>query len=204
MLRKVSQPRTTHRSIVSASREKMWFKNNDLSEPITEFRMTVHLFGNDPSPAVATYDLRRTVDEGEEHDLEVKKFVQRNFYVDDCLVSIPKAEEVVTLIRNTEATLTSANLKLHKVVSNSVRVMKAFPTADLAKDIHSLDLRQDNLLAKRLRCDRSSNFVSRKSELDEPSAEMDKKSVERYLSEAENSSSTPRTRLILAWSGNVK
>ena len=127
----------------------LWFKNNDLSKPITEFRMTVHLFGNGPSPAVATYGLRRTVDDGEEHDPEVKEFVQRNFYVDDGLVSKPTAVEVVTLIKNTQATLASANLRLHKVVSNSVNVMKAFPTEDLAKDIRSLDLNQDNLPAQR-------------------------------------------------------
>ena len=64
---------------------------------------------------------------------EVKEFVQRNFYVDDSLVSKPTAVEVVTLIKNTQATLASANLRLHKVVSNSVNVMKAFPTEDLRK-----------------------------------------------------------------------
>ena len=75
--------------------------------------MTVHPFGKGPNPAVASYDLRSTVDEGEEHDPEVKEFVQRNFYVEDGSVSISKAEEVATLIRNTQATLASANLKLH-------------------------------------------------------------------------------------------
>ena len=34
-----------------------------------------------------------------------------------------------------------------------------------------------------LRCDRGSNFVGGKLKLDEALAEMDKKSVERYLSE---------------------
>ena len=34
-----------------------------------------------------------------------------------------------------------------------------------------------------LRCDQGSNFDGGKSELDEALAEMDKKSVERYLSE---------------------
>lgn len=68
---------------------------------------------------MATYDLRRTVDDGEEHDPEVKEFVQRHFYVDNGLVSIPEPEEVVTLLRNTQATLASANLGLHKVVSNA-------------------------------------------------------------------------------------
>ena len=110
--------------------------------------MTVHLFGNGSSPAVATYGLRRTVDDGEEHDPGVKDFVQRNFYVDDGLVSKPTAEEVITLVRNTQAALASSNLRLHKVVLNSVSVIEAFPTEDLAKDIRSLDLGQDNLPAQ--------------------------------------------------------
>ena len=127
----------------------LWFEENDLSKPVTKFRMTVHLFGNGPSPAVATYRLRRKVDDGEEHDPGVKKFVQRNFYVDDGLVSKPTAEEVVTLVRNTQAALASANLRLHKVVLNFVSVVKAFSKEDLAKDIRSLDLRQDTLPAQR-------------------------------------------------------
>ena len=127
----------------------LWFKENDLSKPVTEFRITVHLFGNGPSPAVATYGQRRTVNDGQEHDPGVKEFVQRNFYVEDGLVSKLTVEEVVTLVRNTQAALASANLRLHKVVSNSVSVMEAFPTEDLAKDIRSLDLRQDNLPAQR-------------------------------------------------------
>ena len=98
---------------------------------------------------MVTYGLRKTVDNGEEHDPGVKEFVQRNFYVDDGLVSKPTAEEVVTLVRNTQAALASANLRLHKVVSNSVTVMEAFPTEDLAKDIRSLDFHQDNLPAQR-------------------------------------------------------
>ena len=52
----------------------LWFKENDLSKPVTEFRMTVHLFGNGPSPAVETFGLRRTVDNGEGHDPGVKEF----------------------------------------------------------------------------------------------------------------------------------
>ena len=109
----------------------------------------IHLFGNGPSPAVATYGLRRTVDDGEEHDPGVNEFVQRNVYVDDGLISKPTAEEVVTLVRNTPAALASANLRPHKVMLNSVSVMEAFPTEDLAKDIRSLDLHQDDLPAQR-------------------------------------------------------
>ena len=84
----------------------------------------IHLFGNGASPAVATYGLRRTVHDGEEHDPGVKEFVQRNVYVDDGLISKPTAEELVTLVRNTPAALASANLRPHKVALAS---WKPFP-----------------------------------------------------------------------------
>ena len=66
-------------------------KDNDPAQDILEYRMTVHLFGNAHSPTVATYDLRRTVENGEELEPGVKEFVVRNFYVDDGLVSTPTA-----------------------------------------------------------------------------------------------------------------
>lgn len=87
--------------------------------------MTVHLFGNGPSPAVATYG--RTVKDGEELDPAVKEFVKRNFCLDDGLVSRPTAIETIKLMRDTQATLATANLRLHKVVLNAVPVMQAFP-----------------------------------------------------------------------------
>ena len=100
------------------------FEENNPSKPIAKFQMTVHLFGNRPSRAVATYGLRKTVKHGEEAD--VKEFVERNSYVDDGLVSTPTADEVITLVKSTEATLTS--------------LTRPFAVEDLAKDIRSLEL----------------------------------------------------------------
>jgi hypothetical protein len=31
-----------------------WYQDNDFSKPLIEYRMTSHVFGNTPSPAVAT------------------------------------------------------------------------------------------------------------------------------------------------------
>lgn len=36
----------------------LWYKDNNLDNDITEFRMKVHIFGNSPSPLVAIYGLR--------------------------------------------------------------------------------------------------------------------------------------------------
>ena len=128
----------------------LWFQDNDPEKPVAEYRMNVHLFGNGPSPAVATYGLRETVAQGEEeYSEEVKNFVGRNFYVDDGLASLPTVQEAVNLVHNTQAALATSNLRLHKVVSNSIEVMEAFPTADRAKDVRDLDLRRDSLPAQR-------------------------------------------------------
>ena len=113
--------------------------------------MTVHLFGNGPSPAaVATFGLRRTADDGEgEFGKATRDFIHRNFYVDDGLASRPTAEEAVELIKNTQAALATTNIRLHKVVSNSTAVMEALPAEDRGKDVQDLDLRHDVLPTQR-------------------------------------------------------
>ena len=44
----------------------LWFKDNDPTKEIIENKKSVHLFGNGPSPAIATFGLRKTADDGEE------------------------------------------------------------------------------------------------------------------------------------------
>ena len=114
----------------------LWFKDNDTTKEITEFHMTVHLFGNGPSPAVATYGLRQTADDGEEqYGSAARDFVHKDFYVDDGLTSRPTEDETIELVKKTQGMLATANIRLHKVVSNSILVMEALPVEDRAKDI---------------------------------------------------------------------
>lgn len=68
----------------------LWFRDNDISKEIVEYRMTVHVFGNSPSPAVAIYGLHQSGLRVEpDCDADVKQFVMRDFYVDDGLKSLP-------------------------------------------------------------------------------------------------------------------
>ena len=76
-------------------------------------------------------------------------FVRRNFYVHDGLASRPTTKEAIYLVTATRAMLATANLKLHKVISNSVEVMEAFPAKDRGKGVRDLDLRHDSLPAQR-------------------------------------------------------
>lgn len=69
------------------------------------------MFRNSPSPAVATYGLRKAAEQGEhEHDKDVKDFVYRNFYIDDGLMSVSKEVDVIDLLQRTKALLAESNL----------------------------------------------------------------------------------------------
>ncbi|XP_056016958.1 uncharacterized protein LOC130053620 [Ostrea edulis] len=129
----------------------LWYEDNNPQKELVDYRMCVHVFGNSPSPAVATYGLRRTAQNAETtfgHD--VRSFVEHNFYVDDGLVSLPSVKQAVSLMKRTQqALIQEGGLRLHKIVSNNSDVMNSFPSEDLAKDLMSLDLTTDVLPIQR-------------------------------------------------------
>ena len=119
----------------------LWYRDNDLTKDIINYRMTVHVFGNSPSPAVAIYGLRRAAQEGEsDHGADTREFVERHFYVDDGLTSLPTPIEAIDLLQRTRASLAESNLRLHKIASNNAAVMAAFPPEDHAKGMKDLGL----------------------------------------------------------------
>ncbi|XP_026005436.1 uncharacterized protein LOC113010547 [Astatotilapia calliptera] len=123
----------------------LWFKDNDITKEVVEYRMRVHVFGNRPSPAVATYGLRRAALHGEgEFGEGAKEFIHRNFYVDDALKSLPSATAAISLLKAAQGMLAISNLRLHKIASNCLTVMQAFPSTDHAKDLKNLDLDKDS------------------------------------------------------------
>lgn len=113
--------------------------------------MKVHVFGNSPSPAVATYGLRKTADIAEEkYGKDMKKFVHFNFYVDDALSSHATTEEAVSLLQRTKRALEEhGHLRLHKITSNSKEVLDAFDHQDLAKDLKNSEFLADDLPTQR-------------------------------------------------------
>ena len=128
----------------------LWFNNNDPSQEIVEYRMKVHVFGNSPSPAVAIYGLRRAAEHGaSEHGTDAKHFVERDFYVDDGLKSLPSATEAIDLVKRTQQMLAASNLRLHKIASNSSDVLEAFAPEDHAKRLQNLDFDDNSTLIQR-------------------------------------------------------
>ena len=128
-----------------------WFKDNNQSKEIIKNKMIVHLFRNGPSPAITTSGgLRKTADDGKEkYGKATRDFVHRNFYVDDRLISCSMENKTISLDKNGQAMLATVNLRLHKVVSNSVAIMETTPEEDHAKSIKDLGLRHDVLPAQR-------------------------------------------------------
>ena len=119
----------------------LWFRDNDINNELVEFRMCVHVFGNSPSPAVATFGLRKSAcHQSPESCDEVCELVNRNFYVDDVLVSLPDAKSAVTLLKKTQNVLKqNGNIRLHKIRSNSSEVLSSFPCEDLSEDALCVD-----------------------------------------------------------------
>ncbi|KAL4006299.1 tumor suppressor p53-binding protein 1 [Sarotherodon galilaeus] len=119
----------------------LWYKDNDMSSEVIEFRMRVHIFGNSPSPSVAIYGLKKAAATGEpDFGSEVRTFIERDFYVDDALKSFPTEERAIQVLQQAQQALASSNLRLHKVISNRPTVLEAFPPEDRAKNIGNLDL----------------------------------------------------------------
>ncbi len=104
----------------------LWFKDDDRAKEIIEYHMVVHLFGNTCSPAIATFGLRKTAEDGEERfGRAAEEFVHNDFYVDDGLMSRPTEDEAIKLVRNTQAMLDT---------------QAALPKEDRAASIRDLDL----------------------------------------------------------------
>ncbi|XP_057700851.1 uncharacterized protein LOC130921225 [Corythoichthys intestinalis] len=121
----------------------LWFQNHDLDGKVQEFRMTVHVFGNCPSPSVAIFGLKRTAIEGEmEFGSDAKEFIERHFYVDDGLKSFSSIEQAIDVLSRAQKMLAQCNIRLHKISSNCPLITGAFPTEDRAVGMQGLDIGQ--------------------------------------------------------------
>lgn len=123
-----------------------WYRENDPDDILVEYRMRAHVFGNSPSPAIATYGIRKTVENADE---DVKDFVNRNFYVDDGLISLPDEASAIDLMKRTQSVMKSeGRLRLHKITSNKLAVMEAFDPSDHGEQLKEFD--DDDLVHRSL------------------------------------------------------
>ena len=126
----------------------LWFDKT--LQKVVDYRMKVHLFGAASSPGCANFGLKQiAMDHG--HDKpEVAKFIQKNFYVDDGLISVASSEEAIQLVKNTRDVCAKGHVKLHKFISNDRDVMESIPAPCRAKGLTDWNPPFENLPVERI------------------------------------------------------
>ena len=128
----------------------LWWPEGNLDENLEEYQMVVHLFGAASSPACSNFALRKTAEDNSDHfPREVVSSVNKNFYVDDCLKSLPSTEEALQHASDLKCLLSRGGFHLTKWVRNSRRVLVAIPEAERAKEVKNFNLSKENLLFER-------------------------------------------------------
>ena len=116
---------------------------------VKAYRMTRHLFGATSSPGVATFALRHIAKQLADEKPTASEFIVKDFYVDDGITSVNTVDEAVNLITEATSICSSANLRLHKFVSNSREVLATMPSSEIAKEMQGIDLFCDSLPTER-------------------------------------------------------
>ena len=110
-----------------------WFEDNKPGKKLIQMRARVHIFGNKPSPAIANFGMQYAANHDNSQNYpKGKDFILNNFYVDDGLTSTDTVEEAVEVIAGARKILEKFQVRLHKIVSNSSDVLKAFPPSECA------------------------------------------------------------------------
>ncbi len=96
----------------------LWWEDNDPDKPPKHYRMMAHLFGGVWSPSAANFALQRVAEDnhGNFSD-DTLETVKRNFYVDDCLKSVPTEEAAIKLASELRELLTCGGFRLGKIVT---------------------------------------------------------------------------------------
>lgn len=103
----------------------LWYVDGQL----VHYRMKVHLFGGVWCSSVATYALRRIIqDHPDAHPL-LSSAVRHSMYVDDCLISVNIKEDAILLIDGLPELLNTGGFVLTKFVVNDEELLKEVPKA---------------------------------------------------------------------------
>ena len=129
----------------------LWWPKGDTSQEPQDYRMRVHLFGAKSSPACSNFALKKTAEDiGTEDHSEVKNTIERNFYVDDCLKSVPDVDSAVKLTASLRSACQKGGFHLTKFISNDKSVMEHIPEEDRAVEEASKSLLETKSAEKRV------------------------------------------------------
>ena len=97
----------------------LWWPEGNLSKLPMNYKMIVHLFGGTWSPSCCTYALRRTAEDNiGSYSPVALEMITHNFYVDDCLKSMPTVHEAIELVGELKKLAAEGGFNLTKWTSN--------------------------------------------------------------------------------------
>ena len=115
----------------------LWFNPEG---DVMHYRMTRHVFGGVWCSSSSTFALRQTVVDNPHVDSDIANVVMNDFYVDDCLVSVPSVNEGIRLALGVTNLLSFGGFKLTKFVSNESMILASVPEEDRAKGMKTIGL----------------------------------------------------------------
>ena len=114
----------------------LWRPHGDLGKEPEEHQMLAHLFAGASSPSCVNYALKRTAEDNkEDFDAITIATVKRNFYVDDCLKSVPTNPKAIKLVGELRELLSRLGFRLTKWISNSKKVIDSVPESEKAPSV---------------------------------------------------------------------
>lgn len=118
----------------------LWWDNGDFQAQPSVYRMRVHLFRAASSPGCANYGLKHVAIRGRGHFNEASiRFIERNFYVDDGLISVFTIDEAIQLVSEARQLCSAGKLRIHKFVSNCQEVLASIPKEECAETVQNQD-----------------------------------------------------------------
>ena len=128
----------------------LWWPDGDLHAELEEYHMKVHLFGSVSSPSISNFALRQIVKDNEaELHPDVSHTIQRNFYVDDCLRSLPTVEMACKVLQGVTDACSMGSFRLTKFAANNVKVLQSIPVEEHSKECSTMELDYDSLPVER-------------------------------------------------------
>ncbi|TPP62346.1 hypothetical protein FGIG_12651 [Fasciola gigantica] len=116
----------------------LWYPPGKLDDPPKIYQLNVHPFGATSSPFCAAFALRQVANDQHSVNQKTLSTVERNFYVEDCLVSVESVQEAITLAEQLRNVLIRREFRLHKWVCNTEAVIKPIAPSEQASTLISL------------------------------------------------------------------
>ena len=104
----------------------LWWDDIDPDKGIIDYEMTAYVFGGALSPSYSNFALGRTAKDNEQqYGKEFTQILERSFYVDDLLKSLPTVKEAVDVTKQLQELCSRGRFNLAKFISNTQEVIQS-------------------------------------------------------------------------------